>query len=90
MPEEKKYASQQKHLRTKYVRFPLDLKPDVLEAFKAKCDELGTTPTTEIKKFINTFISEDEAADQAAFPLFVLEYGKSRPEVAPLYNSTFH
>ena len=39
MPEEKKYASQQKHLRTKYVRFPLDLKPDVLEAFKAKCDE---------------------------------------------------
>ncbi len=83
MPEEKKYASQQKHLRTKYVRFPLDLKPDVLEAFKAKCDELGTTPTTEIKKFINTFISEDEAADQAAFPLFVLEYGKSRPEVDP-------
>ena len=53
MSEDKKYTSQQKHLRTKYVRFPLDLKPEVLDAFKAKCDIMGTTPTTEIKKFIN-------------------------------------
>ena len=63
MSEDKKYTSQQKHLRTKYVRFPLDLKPEVLDAFKAKCDIMGTTPTTEIKKFINNFISGDEAAD---------------------------
>ena len=56
MSEDKKYTSQQKHLRTKYVRFPLDLKPEVLDAFKAKCDIMGTTPTTEIKKFINNFI----------------------------------
>lgn len=62
MPEEKKYSPQQKHLRSKYVRFPLDLKPDVLEAFKTKCTEMGTTPTTEIKKFINKFISDEEAA----------------------------
>lgn len=55
MEKEKKYAAQQKHLRTKYVRFPLDLKPDVLEAFKLKCKENGTTPTTEIKKFISNY-----------------------------------
>ncbi len=55
MEKEKKYAAQQKHLRTKYVRFPLDLKPDVLEAFKTKCKENGTTPTTEIKKFISNY-----------------------------------
>lgn len=60
MSEEKKYTSQQKHLRTKYVRFPLDLKPDILDAFKAKCESLGTTPTTEIKKFINAFIETEE------------------------------
>lgn len=60
--EEKKYSSQQKHLRSEYVRFPLDLKPDILEAFKSKCKVQGTTPTTEIKKFINSFISKDEAA----------------------------
>lgn len=59
MSKEKKYVSQQKHLRAKYTRFPLDLKPDILEAFKAKCEMLGTTPTTELKRFINQYISND-------------------------------
>ena len=36
MSEDKKYTSQQKHLRNKYFRFTLDLKPEVLDAFKAK------------------------------------------------------
>ena len=53
---DKKYESQQNHLRTKYTRFPLDLKPDILQAFKDRCQELGTTPTAEIKKFITAFI----------------------------------
>lgn len=47
-----KYEAQQKYNRKTYVRFPLDLKPEVLEAFKAACAANGTTPTTEIKKFI--------------------------------------
>ena len=34
------------------VRFPLDLKPDVLEEFRRVCAENGTNPTAEIKKFI--------------------------------------
>lgn len=55
-----KYSAQIKNLRRNYVRFPLDLKPEVLEAFKAKCAELGTTPTTEIKKFINGFIKDEQ------------------------------
>lgn len=52
------YSAQRKHLREKYVRFPLDLKPDVLNEFKAKCKELGTTPTAEIKKFIKSFCDD--------------------------------
>lgn len=32
-----------------YVRFPLDLRPEVLEAFRAACEKNGTKPTTEIK-----------------------------------------
>lgn len=61
MEEKNKYAAQQKHLREKYVRFPLDLKPDILEEFKAKCKARGTTPTAEIKKFITEFCkAEDE------------------------------
>ena len=58
MLDKKDYSAQQKHLRTKYVRFPLDLKPDILEAFKLKCKERGTNPTKEIKKFIQDFIQE--------------------------------
>lgn len=56
---EQKYESQQKHLRAKYVRFPLDLKPELLEKFKQKCEEIGTTPTTEIKKFIVDFCEKN-------------------------------
>lgn len=57
---EAKSAATQKYIRKNYVRFPLDLKPDVLDKFKAICAEKGTTPTTEIKRFINDYISENE------------------------------
>ena len=53
-----KYKAQQKYNRKNYVRFPLDLKPDVLEAFRAACKANGTTPTTEIKRFISEYIDQ--------------------------------
>ena len=53
---ESKYKAQQKYNRKTYVRFPLDVKPDILEAFKTACYKNGTTPTTEIKKFIVQYI----------------------------------
>lgn len=49
------YSAQKKHIRTHYTRFPLDLRPEVLEEFKKVCAENGTTPTTEIKKFIAAY-----------------------------------
>ena len=55
MQEKSKYARQAAYNRRTYVRFPLDLKPDVLEEFKRICKENNTTPTTEIKKFINDY-----------------------------------
>jgi len=54
------YKSQQKHIRANYVRFPLDFRPEELEVFRAKCKALGTTPTTEIKKFVRAFCKENE------------------------------
>lgn len=54
--ENSKYKAQIKNLRKNYVRFPLDLKPDVLDAFKKACHLNHTTPTTEIKKFIDHYI----------------------------------
>ncbi len=56
---EGKYKTQIKNLRKNYVRFPLDLKPDVLNAFKAKCAANGTTPTTEIKRFIKEYCNDE-------------------------------
>lgn len=58
----KDYTAQQKHIRTNYARFPLDLRPEMLEEFKKLCAERGTTPTTEIKKFIASYC---EAAKQS-------------------------
>ena len=53
---ESKYTSQQKHIRNNYVRFGLDLTPEILANFKEKCQANGTTPTTEIKKFIAEYV----------------------------------
>ena len=47
---EKDYSAQKKHIRTHYARFPLDLRPEVLEEFKKACADNGTTPTTEINQ----------------------------------------
>lgn len=51
----KDYSAQKKHIRTHYARFPLDLRPEVLEEFKKACADNGTTPTAEIKKFIAAY-----------------------------------
>lgn len=53
-----KYESQQRSLRKNYVRFSLDFKPDVLDAFRSACAASGTTATTEIKRFVNQYIAE--------------------------------
>lgn len=55
MEGKSKYAAQQRYNRKNYVRFPLDLKPDVLAEFRRVCAENGTNPTTEIKKFIAAY-----------------------------------
>ena len=53
-----KYKAQIKHLKEKYARFALNIKPDELALFKSKCAENGTTPTTEIKQFIKNYCEQ--------------------------------
>ena len=55
-----KYESQVKNLRKNYVRFSLDFKPDMLEAFRAACAANGTTATTEIKRFVSEYIEANK------------------------------
>lgn len=60
---EPKYKRQAEYNRRTYVRFPLDLKPDVLAAFRAACETNGTKPTTEIKKFIASYIEANRPSE---------------------------
>lgn len=60
---EAKYKRQAEYNRRNYVRFPLDLKPDILEAYKAACAANGTTPTTEIKRFIQSYIESTKPSE---------------------------
>ena len=60
MAEKSKYAQQIKSLRKNYVRFPLDLKPEVLERFRRICTENGTTATAEIKRFIAEYCAAND------------------------------
>ena len=63
MEEKSKYAQQIKSLRKNYVRFPLNLKPELLERFRAACAANGTTPTTEIKKAIVEYCEKHEKGE---------------------------
>ena len=58
-----KYESQVKNLRKNYVRFSLDFKPDILEAFRAACAANGTTATTEIKRFVSEYIEANKTEE---------------------------
>lgn len=60
---ETKYKTQIKNLRKNYVRFGLDFKPEVLEAFRAACAANGTTATTEIKKFVASYIEANQPSE---------------------------
>lgn len=63
MEKTSKSARQQAYMRKTYVRFPLDLRPEVLEAYRAACERNGTSPTTEIKKFIADYIEQNKAGE---------------------------
>lgn len=58
-----KYARQAAYNRKTYVRFPLDLRPEVLAQFKDVCAKNSTTPTAEIKKFIARYCEAESNAE---------------------------
>ena len=63
MDEKKNYSAQLKHLRSKYVRFSIDFRPDELEEIRQICKAAGTTPTAEIKKFVRAYCEELASAE---------------------------
>ncbi len=54
-----KYKAQIKHLRSNYKRITIDFKNEQLEKFKEICKKNNTTPTTQIKLFVNSYIDNN-------------------------------
>lgn len=51
-----KYNSQIKHIQSKYKKFHIDFKIETFEKLQEICKKNNTTPTTEIKKFVDEYI----------------------------------
>lgn len=59
--DKKKNIAQIKHLRNNYKRFHIDFRITTFEKFQELCVKKNTTPTTEIKKFVEEYIEENSS-----------------------------
>lgn len=57
--ENNKYKAQIKHRKNNYKQFNIDFKFDILDKFVNACKKNNTTPTTEIKKFVEEYIKNN-------------------------------
>lgn len=57
--ENNKYKAQMKYRKNNYKQFNIDFKIDTLDKFMSICKKNNTTPTTEIKKFVDSYIREN-------------------------------
>lgn len=51
-----KYSSQINHIKKNYKKFHIDFKFDTFNKFVEICKKNNTTPTSEIKKFVESYI----------------------------------
>ena len=51
-----KYKAQIKYRKNNYKQFNIDFRFDIFEEFAHLCKKNNTTPTTEIKKFVENYI----------------------------------
>ena len=56
-----KYKYQIKHLKNNYKKFHIDFKNELFDEFLKICKKNQTTPTTEIKKFVEKYIEENKS-----------------------------
>lgn len=53
-----KYARQIKHRKAHYKPLVIDLRPEILEAFRGACQKNNSSMAAEVKRFIAAYISE--------------------------------
>lgn len=59
MENKSKYSAQMKHIKENYKRFHINLKFETFNSFNNLCKKNGSTPTTELRKFIEKYIAEN-------------------------------
>lgn len=57
--ENNKYKAQIKYRKNNYKQFNIDFKIDVFNSFVEICKKNNTTPTTEIKRFVEDYIKNN-------------------------------
>lgn len=57
MPQSK-YASQIKHRKAHYKPLVVDLRPEVLEAFREACHKNNSSMSGEVKRFIAEYLAK--------------------------------
>ena len=57
--ENNKYKAQMKHRKNNYKQFNIDFKFETFNKFVDICKMNNTTPTTEIKKFVDNYIKNN-------------------------------
>lgn len=56
---ENKYKAQIKYRKNNYKQFNIDFRFDIFNMFVDICKRNNTTPTTEIKKFVEEYIKHN-------------------------------
>lgn len=54
-----KYKAQIKYRKNNYKQFNIDFRFDTFNKFQEICKKNNTTPTTEIKKFVDEYIKNN-------------------------------
>ncbi|MBK5244270.1 MAG: hypothetical protein JJE18_04465 [Eubacteriaceae bacterium] len=57
--ENDKYEAQKKYI-AKLKQIPLKIPPETHEAYRAACEKNGTKPVTELRKFIDKYIRNNQ------------------------------
>lgn len=57
--EKNKYKAQMKYRKNNYKQFNIDFRFDIFNTFVEACKKNNTTPTTEIKKFVEEYIKSN-------------------------------
>lgn len=60
MPDSK-YSRQIKHRKAHYKPLTVDLRPEVLKAFREACYSNNSTMSTEVKRFIAAYCTKGQA-----------------------------